>query len=50
MKHGQGIQIWQDGAKYEGYWKFNKANGQGKFLHTNGDIFDGEWQDDKANG
>ena len=21
QKHGRGIQIWEDGSKYEGYWK-----------------------------
>lgn len=39
-----------DGAKYEGEWKNNKANGRGKFWHVDGDYFEGEWRDDKANG
>jgi hypothetical protein len=50
MKHGYGIQVWKDGAKYEGNWRFNKACGEGKFWHVDGDIFEGEWLDDKANG
>ena len=27
MRHGPGVQIWPDGAKYEGDWRRNKANG-----------------------
>jgi hypothetical protein len=23
MRHGPGVQVWPDGAKYEGEWKFN---------------------------
>ena len=50
VKHGRGIQIWQDGAKYLGYWKDGKANGKGKFYHADGDIYEGNWSDDKPNG
>ena len=50
MRHGPGIQVWPDNAKYEGEWQYNKANGRGKFWHADGDIYEGEWKDDKANG
>ena len=50
MKHGFGVQTWPDGARYEGFWKYNKACGRGKFWHVDGDVFEGEWLDDKANG
>lgn len=49
-RHGFGIQLWPDGAKYEGEWQNNKANGRGKFWHLDGDIYDGNWVNDKANG
>jgi len=49
-RQGPGIQVWPDGARYEGEWRDNKANGKGKFWHADGDIYDGEWFDDKANG
>jgi hypothetical protein len=32
-KDGQGVQVWPDGSKYEGYWKYNQANGQGRLIH-----------------
>lgn len=50
MRHGPGVQVWPDNAKYEGEWRDNKANGRGKFWHADGDIYEGEWEDDKANG
>ena len=50
LRHGPGTQVWPDGAKYEGEWQNNKANGRGKFWHADGDIYEGDWQDDKANG
>ena len=50
MRHGPGVQVWPDNAKYEGEWRENKANGRGKFWHADGDIYEGEWEDDKANG
>ena len=47
-RHGKGAQVWNDGSKYEGYWKNDKANGQGRLIH--GDVYVGEWVDDKAHG
>ena len=50
VRHGRGIQIWPDGAKYEGYWQNDMANIKGKLIHADGDIYEGEWADDKPNG
>ena len=50
MRHGPGTQVWPDGAKYEGEWSQNKANGTGKFWHADGDVYEGRWEEDKANG
>ena len=50
IKHGVGIQIWKDGAKYEGEWINGKACGKGVFYHVNGDVYDGEFREDRANG
>ena len=50
LRHGPGVQIWPDNAKYEGEWKDNMAHGKGKFWHADGDIYCGEWKEDKANG
>ena len=50
IRHGKGTQIWDDGAKYEGAWKFNKASGYGTFYHIDGDVYQGNWDNDQANG
>jgi hypothetical protein len=42
-RHGYGIQVWPDGAKYEGYWRDNMAHGRGKFYHIDGDVYDGKF-------
>ena len=49
-RYGRGIQLWNDGSRYEGYWINDKTNIKGKLKHNDGDIYDGEWYDDKANG
>lgn len=49
-KHGKGIQVWDDGSKYEGYWKYDKPNGKGRMIYGNGDAYEGEWENFKANG
>ena len=41
MRHGFGVQTWPDGTKYEGEFKYNKAQGKGKYFHKNGEIYDG---------
>ena len=47
LRHGRGIQIWSDGAKFSGCWKNGKACGKGKLIHSDGDIYEGDWKDDK---
>ena len=37
VRHGFGVQIWQDGAKYRGMWQDNRAHGKGTFWHADGD-------------
>ena len=49
-KHGKGMQIWNDCSKYEGFWKYGKANGKGRLIHGDGDVYEGEWKNDKAHG
>ena len=43
---GYGVQIWTDGAVYEGNWVENKAEGKGTFWHAEGDIYIGEFKAD----
>jgi len=32
---------WKDGAKYEGKWEYNCANGKGKFTYPDGGLYEG---------
>ena len=50
QRHGRGVQIWKSGAKYEGNWRDDKANGDGRFIYGNGDVYEGEWVDDEFHG
>ena len=50
VRHGFGVQVWQDGAKYKGQWQNNKAHGKGTFWHADGDFYEGEFRNDKSNG
>jgi hypothetical protein len=47
---GQGLQVWTDGSKYEGYWLNDMAHGPGRLIHLNGDVYEGEWANDKSHG
>jgi hypothetical protein len=50
VRHGYGVQVWVDGAKYKGYWVENRAEGKGCFWHADGDTFEGDFVNDKSNG
>ena len=50
QREGKGTLIWQDGAKYTGYWKKDKAHGKGRIIQANGDVYEGYWRNDKAHG
>ena len=50
LRHGRGIQLWQDFSKFSGYWKKGRACGKGKLIHADGDIYEGDWKDDKPSG
>lgn len=50
IKHGRGIQIWDDGSMYQGQFHNNKAHYLGKLIHQDGDFYEGEWFEGKAQG
>jgi len=49
-RHGKGIQTWNDGSVYEGYWANNKANGRGRLIETDGSVYEGHWANDMKSG
>jgi hypothetical protein len=36
------VQVWPDGARYEGIWRNGVASGRGKFYHIDGDVYEGK--------
>ncbi|CAG9318571.1 unnamed protein product [Blepharisma stoltei] len=50
QRHGFGVQLWNDGSRYDGFWLNDKANLKGRLIHGDGDVYEGEWKDDKAHG
>lgn len=44
LKHGYGVLIYPDGAKYQGYFKDNLQDGRGLLVRADGDVYDGNSQ------
>ncbi|OMJ78706.1 hypothetical protein SteCoe_21426 [Stentor coeruleus] len=49
-RQGQGMQIWEDGSKYDGTWEDNIPNGHGTYCDLYGDIYTGLFLQGRANG
>lgn len=50
LKDGYGIQIWPNGAIFEGYWLDGRPNILGLMVFSDGDSYAGEWKEGKMNG
>ena len=37
LRRSDALQVWPDGARYEGQWQHDMANGIGRFEHCDGD-------------
>ena len=44
IKEGRGVQIFQNGSRYDGFWINNLANGRGRLVYDNGDYYIGNWK------
>lgn len=49
-KQGYGIQVWPNGAIYEGWWHENLPSVYGMMIFSDGDVFAGEWESGEMNG
>lgn len=49
-RESYGVLAYQDGSKYEGYWKNDQKSGKGKLISSNGNVYEGDWENDAANG
>ena len=50
QKQGRGIQVWNDGTRYAGYWEKDKTNIKGKITYSDGTEYEGEIKNDKTEG
>jgi len=48
--HGVGIYIYNDGIRYEGYFKLDKKDGYGIYYWTDGRVYEGYWHQGKQHG
>lgn len=49
-REGFGVQLWRDGARYEGQWTEDAAHGLGRFTFPGGHAYTGEWRHGKSHG
>ena len=49
-RHGQGINTWPSGDRYEGDFHLDKRRGRGRLVSTSGSKYEGDWKDDKIDG
>ncbi len=49
-KEGYGQELYANGSRYEGTWKFGEYNGEGRYIDENGNCYTGTWVRGKANG
>ena len=49
-RHGYGIQVYNNGTVYEGYWEDDKRQGDGRMIFQNSDYYQGDWKDGKYDG
>ena len=50
VREGKGTYSFENGDKYEGFWKNNKMGGKGVYYFKNGDKYDGDWVEGKKEG
>ena len=50
MRHGVGVQNWQDGTSYDGEFEEDRREGKGTYIWKNGERYEGDWLDGKRHG
>lgn len=45
--HGDGVYIFSNGERYEGWFKMGIRDGYGKYTFYNGNYYEGDWKDGK---
>ncbi|XP_043278536.1 radial spoke head 1 homolog isoform X2 [Venturia canescens] len=50
LRHGKGLYVLKNGARYEGDWRFGLKHGQGTFWYPDGTRYEGDWKRDTKYG
>ena len=50
QRDGKGINYYEDGSIYEGYWLADKPSGRGRITRTDGEVYEGDWLDGLPHG
>ncbi|XP_076676071.1 uncharacterized protein LOC143373072 [Andrena cerasifolii] len=50
LRHGKGLYVFKNGARYDGEWRHGLKYGQGTFWYPDGTRYEGEWKRDMAHG
>jgi hypothetical protein len=50
LRHGSGVHVCADGARYQGGWRLDQRHGRGAFTSAGGFSYEGEFRHDKAHG
>ena len=50
LQDGYGIEVWEDGSKYEGFFKAGIKTGQGRYFWADNNSYTGTWRNNKING
>lgn len=49
-RHGRGVEVFEDGSKYVGYFNHDKMDHFGRLILANGDLYEGNFEHGLANG
>ena len=49
-RHGEGVQTWRSGSRYQGSWEEDNMHGLGAMIWWNGESFEGEFINDLGHG
>lgn len=50
MRHGRGLYVFKNGARYLGDWRCGQKVGFGKFFYPDGSTYKGQWKRDARHG
>merc|ERR1712039_1014540 len=50
LQHGYGVEVWEEGCRYEGDFRLGQKDGLGIYTWTDGSSYEGSWRGNTING